>query len=98
VEGPELDARRVRVQGHLPVKGIDLLHEVSLAKAAHGGIAGHIRDSVKVHRQKKGFRAHARGSQRCLTTRVSRTDNDYVEHAFFLKSVASGRPETAYEG
>ena len=44
VEQPELDAGGVGDAAHQPVEGIDLAHEVALAEAADGRIAGHLAD------------------------------------------------------
>jgi hypothetical protein len=47
-EETELDAAGVGDLAHDAAEGVDLADEMALGDAADGGIAGHLRDQVKV--------------------------------------------------
>ena len=46
VEHAELYAGLVRIDAHLAAERIELAHEMALARAANGGVAGHVAHRV----------------------------------------------------
>jgi len=78
VEQADLDEIGVDRAPHLPAQGVDLAHEVALARAAHAGIARHLGNQVQVHRQQQRARSHARRSEGRLASGVPGADDDHV--------------------
>ena len=78
VEHPVLDAGLIGRARHLAAERIELAHEVPLARAADGGVAGHIADGVHIDRKTDGVQSEPGGGQRGLNARVARTDDGDV--------------------
>jgi hypothetical protein len=78
IEHAVLYAGAVRRAAHFAAEGVQLAHEMALARAAYGGIAGHVPDGVEIYGKDNGVHAHARGGEGGLDTRVARSDNGYV--------------------
>ncbi len=79
VQNPELDAGFVRNTAHQPVESVDLAHEMALAQAADGRIAGHFADSGKAVGDEGRPRAHPPGSRGRLAAGMAAPDHDHVE-------------------
>ena len=75
VEHPKLDAGLVRVDSHLPAKGVDFPHEMSLRRPSHRGVAGHHGDIVHGKSRHQRPASHASRCQSRFHTRVSRADD-----------------------
>ncbi len=75
VEQAELDSGCVGHAAHQAIECVDLPDQVSLAKAADGGIARHLPDRLDLVGQEQGAGAHAR--RRCggLATGVPSSDD-----------------------
>ena len=82
VEQAELDAGGVGDAAHQAVEGIDLAHEVALAEAADGRIAGHLADGGEGVGDERRTRAHARSRGRGLAAGMAAAHNDHVELGF----------------
>ena len=78
VEHPVLDAGLIGCTRHLAAERIELAHEVALARAADGGVAGHIADGVHIDGKADGVQSQPRGGQRGLNARVARADDGDV--------------------
>ena len=78
VEHPVLDAGLIGRARHFAAERVELAHEVALARAADGGVAGHIADGVHIDRKTDGVQPQPGGSQRGLNARVPRTDDGDV--------------------
>jgi hypothetical protein len=79
VQKAELNAGLVSHAPHEAVQGVDLAHQVALAKAADCGVARHFADAVQAVRHEKGGRADA-GRRGCgFTAGVAASDNNDVE-------------------
>ena len=79
VQHPVLDAGLVRRLGHLAAQGVDLPDQVALARAAHGGVAGHIAHRVQVDGEANGFQPHPGGGQGGFYPGVARADHGDVK-------------------
>ena len=82
VEQPELNAGGVGDAAHQAVEGIDLAHQVALAEAADGRIAGHLADRGEGVGDERRTRAHARSRGRGFAAGVAAAHNDHVELSF----------------
>ena len=60
VQHPVLDAGFVRRAGHLAPQGVQLPHEVALARAAYGRVAGHVAHRVEVYGKADRLQPQAR--------------------------------------
>ena len=80
VEPAKLDARRVGNQAGLPAEGIDLAHEVPLAQAAHGRVAGHPRHRRGVQCNQGRGEPQTSGGERRLNPGVARPNDNNVGH------------------
>ena len=60
VQHPVLDAAAVRRFGHFAAQRVELTHQMSLSRAADGGVAGHVADRVEIDREDDGRKAHPR--------------------------------------
>jgi hypothetical protein len=66
---------------HQTVQGVDLAHQVALADAADGGIAGHLAQGFEGVGQQQGAGAKARrGGGRLAARMASPNDDDVVLH------------------
>ena len=79
VEHPELDAGLVGDAAHQPVKGIDLAHQMALAQAADGRIAGHLADGGEAVGDEGRLGAQARRRGRGLAAGMAAADDDDIE-------------------
>ena len=75
VQEPVLDAGAVCDLRHLAAERVELADEVALARAADGGVAGHIAHRVEVYGEANGRYAEPRGGERRLDPGVSRADH-----------------------
>ena len=75
VQHPVLDARAVGGLCHFPAQRVKLPHQMALARAADGGVAGHIADGVQIDREHDRLQPHPRTGQPCLDPGVSRADH-----------------------
>ena len=79
VEHPELDARGVRCFAHLAAERVELTDKVPLARAADGGVARHVADTVEIHREAHGAQTEPGRGERGLDARVSGTDDGNIK-------------------
>ena len=75
VEHPVLDAGLVRRLRHLAAERVQLPHQVALAGAADGRVAGHVAHAVEIDGEADRVHAEPRGGQRGLDARVSCADH-----------------------
>ncbi|MPN22476.1 hypothetical protein SDC9_169859 [bioreactor metagenome] len=75
VEHPVLNAGPVRGPGHFAAQGVDFPHQVTLAGAADGGVAGHVAHRVQIDGEHHGAQAQPGGGQRRFDSRVARADH-----------------------
>ena len=78
VQHAELDAGEVGDLAHEAVEGVDLAHQVALAEAADGRIAGHFADRSEAVGDQRRARAHAGSSRRGLAAGMAAADHDHV--------------------
>lgn len=78
VQHAHLDGRGVRGDAHDAAERVDLPHEMALARAADGGVAGHHGHIVQRNRGKERLRSEFRRGERRLASRVPRADDDHV--------------------
>ena len=78
VEHPVLDAGLIGRARHLAAERVELAHEMALARAADGGVAGHVADGVHIDGEADGVQSQPRGGQRGLNARVARADDGDV--------------------
>ncbi len=81
VQNAKLNACFVRDAAHEPVEGVDFAHEMALAEAADGGIAGHCADHREGERDESGPCAHPRGRRRRLAAGMAAAHHDHVKSA-----------------
>ena len=86
VQHPVLDAGPVRRPGHLAAQGVQLPHQVPLARAADGRVAGHVAHAVQIHGEAQGLQPQTRRGQSRLDARVARADHRNIT-ASRLKSL-----------
>src|SRR5690606_15481411 len=88
VEHANLDAGGIRDTAHQAVHRIDLPHEMALAHAADGRIAGHGADRVVTECYERSTGALARRSGSGFTTGMSAADHDDIvksgNHRYWL--------------
>ena len=60
VQHPVLDARAVGGLCHFPAQRVKLPHQMALARAADGGVAGHVADGVQIDREHDRLQSHPR--------------------------------------
>ena len=75
----ELNSRRVDCLAHQAAERIDLANEVSLGRAADGGIARHVRNRIGRERAQANVTTQSRCRVRRLDARVASTDNHHIE-------------------
>jgi len=73
-----LDARAVGSLCHFSAQRVKFPHQMPLASAADGGVAGHVADGVKIDRKHDCLQSHPRTGQPCLNAGVSRADHGNV--------------------
>jgi hypothetical protein len=74
-----LNARGVGHSAHEAVERIDLAHEMALAQAAYGRVAGHRADLVGAQRHQRGIGAEARGCAGRLAPGMAASDDDDIK-------------------
>ena len=79
VEQAVLDAGLVGGPAHLAAQCVDLAHQLPLARAAHGGVAGHVAHRVQIDGEADGAQTHAGGGESGLNARVTRTDDSNIK-------------------
>ena len=82
VKNAKLDSGFVRGASHKPVEGVDFAHEMALAEAADGGIAGHCANRGKGKGDESGACAHARRRRRRLAAGMAPAHHDHVKSAW----------------
>ena len=75
VEHPVLDAGLVGGHAHLSAHGIQLPHQMALAGASDGRIAGHVAHTVQIHGKAYRVQAHPCGGKSRLDAGVSGADD-----------------------
>ena len=78
VEHPVLDAGLIGRARHLAAERVELAHKVALARAADGGVAGHVADGIHIDGKADGVQPQPGGGQRGLNARVPCTDDGDV--------------------
>ena len=78
IERAGLECDQVCRASHLTAERVDLVDEMTLARAADRGIAGHIRDRFKRHREEHRVRTRSRRRESRLDSRVSCTYYDNI--------------------
>ncbi len=78
VQHPVLDAAAVRRLCHLAAQRVQLPHEMTLARPADCGVAGHIAHRVEIDRKHDGLQPHPRAGQPGLDPGVARADHGHV--------------------
>ena len=92
VQRPHLDRRAVGSHGHRPAQRVDLAHQMRLADAANGRIAGHLADGLDALRQEQRRRAKPRRSERRLGPGMTAADDDDIE-ALWMKHEDASQTE-----
>ena len=80
VQRPGLDGGRISRKAHLAAQSVDLIDQMSLGGAAHGGIAGQIGHCVQGEGKQGGFASHTGGGQGGFASCVPRTDDNNIVH------------------
>jgi hypothetical protein len=78
VEQFELYSRSVDCAAHQSAQRIDLSNQMSLRRAANGGIARHVRDGFSSESTQADAASESRRSVRGLDAGVSRADHYYI--------------------
>src|SRR6056297_1951886 len=92
IEQAELDAGTIGDAPHHPVEGVNLAHEVALAKTADGRIAGHDADPVARQGDERRARTHPGRDVSGVRTGMSATDDQYIE-LFHVKHLSLAKAE-----
>ena len=88
VQNAELDAGLVGGERHSAAKGVDFLHQMTLADTADRRIARHLPQGLDAVRQEKCAPAHTRRSERRFGASMAAADDDDVEILGKLHGVA----------
>ena len=75
VEQTILNARRIRCTSHFAAKRINFTHQMSLCRAANGGITWHIADGIQIDGKNNGFQSQSCARQCRLDARMTGTDD-----------------------
>ena len=75
VQHPVLDAGGVRRLAHLAPQGVQLPHQMALARASYGRIAGHVPHCIQIDGKDHRVQAHAGGRQGGFDPRVACADH-----------------------
>ena len=78
IEQAKLNADRVGDFAHDAAQGVDFAHQVALGDSADRGIAGHLRDQVKIQREQCRAQAHARTRHGRFAACVAGADDDQI--------------------
>ena len=79
VEHPVLDAAAVGGLRHFSAQRVQLAHQMPLARAADGGVAGHVAHGVEVDRKDRRVQPHPRTGKPRLDPGVARADDGCVK-------------------
>ena len=79
VQKAVLDAGAVGRPRHFAAQRVQFAHQMPLACAADGGIAGHIAYGVQIDGEANGLQTQTRGSQSRLNTGVSGADDGNIK-------------------
>lgn len=82
VEHAVLQRGLVGDKPHFSAEGVDLAHKMSLCGAAHGGIAGHEADAVRIEREHDGAQSRAGKGEGGFAPRMACADDDGVILSF----------------
>jgi len=98
IEHAELDATGISHPTHQAIERVDLANQMTLAKTANGGIAGHCAYGRETVRNQGSYCAHPSGGGRGLTAGVTAANHDDVEALSLCShgrtsSSQSGKPE-----
>lgn len=87
IEHTGLNERVVDGAAHFTAQRVDFAHQMSLARAADGGIAGHERNRVQIQCEQQRSMSHACARKRCLAACVASADDNNLEliHTFLRK-------------
>jgi hypothetical protein len=86
IEQTELNPNGIGHFAHHAAKRVDFTNEMTLRDAAHGGIAGHLCDQVRIHRDHGGLHAEPSARTRSFAASVAAADDDYLitsGHGYF---------------
>ena len=87
VEHAALQGGIVDGAAHFAAQCVHLAHQMSLARAADGGVAGHQGYRIQIEGKQQRFAAHARAGKRSLAARVARADYDDIIHVLIARSL-----------
>ena len=79
VQHPVLDTGPVGGLCHLAPQGVQLPHQMALAGAADGGVAGHVAHRVQIDGKAHGFQSQTGGGQRRLDAGMARADDGNIK-------------------
>ena len=79
VEHARLDERIVDGAAHFAAERVNFAHQMSLTRAADGGVAGHEGDGIQIEREQQRIQPHSCTGQRRFTARMARTDDDNIK-------------------
>ena len=79
IQESELDADRVGNLAHDATEGVHFADKMTLRDSAHGRVARHLGDQVKIQSVESCLQAHACCGHRGLAPCVAGADHDYVE-------------------
>jgi hypothetical protein len=82
IESSELNSGLIRIYGHLPAQGVNLLDKVALCQTSNGGITTHGSYVIEIDGEKQGGMAHSRRSEGGLTAGMTGADYNHV--IFFI--------------
>ena len=91
VERAELDARLVGGDCHRAAESVDFAHQVALADAADGRVAGHLAERFQGVGEQQRARAGAGGRQRGLGAGLAATHHDHVESVWKVHQLGFSR-------
>ena len=75
----EMNAGHIRRPAHDAIQRIDLPHQMALANAANGGIAGHFANRLQTMGQQQGARAQPRCRCHRLATGMAAADHHHIK-------------------
>ena len=78
VQHAVLDARAVGSLCHFPAQRVKLPYQMALARAADGGVAGHVADGVEIDCKHDSLQSHPRAGKPGLNAGMARADNGDV--------------------
>ena len=79
IEHPELDPRRIRIEGHHTPKGINLPDHVTLCQSTDGRVAGHLGNRIGILSQQECLCSHRGSDMGGLDTSMSGPHNQHIK-------------------